>query len=308
MIAPLFAAFFLNPTAQAGAVASHFKAETRLGANYWNAAAAIDGKMETCWMVPGESPNRGESVTIDIPKGEVDKIGMVIGWAKDDTTFGDYARVKEIRVEAFSYNEDRELVTVGSANASFEDKPGWQVVDVTNFAVGTEEAGGKVKITIVDIFPGKDFPNLGISEMLVYLKEMDNTPKVDTASGEDSGHGKDLMSDANPKTFWSGPAEGATLTLSTAGFGLSRIGITAGSKDYARPKKVQITVGGRTGTGELPDAPGVQWVDVPAMNGYSGSAWGEIEVKILETYPGAKMAGSVAISELTAKATTYEGL
>lgn len=308
MFAPLLAGYLLSSTAHAGATSSSFRKETKLGANYWNAASAIDGKLDTCWMLPGDSANRGESVTIDIPKGEVDKIGMIIGWAKTDETFKDYARVKEVKVEAFSYNEDRQLVSVGTANATFEDKNGMQVVDVTNFPVGTDEAGGKVKITVVDIYPGANYPNLAVSEMLVHLKESDTTPKVETASGADGGHGQELMSDANPKTFWAGPAADATLTLSTAGFGLSRIGITSGPKDYSRAKKVSVTVGGRTSEAELPDAAGPQWIDVPAMNGYSGSAWGEIELKILDTYPGTKVAGSVAISELTAKSTTYEGL
>ena len=307
MIAPLFAALLLAPTANAGAVASSFKPETRLGANYWNAASAIDGKMETCWMVNGESANRGESVTIDIPKGEVDKLSMVIGWAKDSTTFFDYARVKEVRVEVMSYNDDRQLVPVGTASAKFEDKEGWQTVDIDNFPVGTDEAGGKVKISIVDIYPGKDYPNLAVSEMLVVLKESDNVPPVSAVSGADTGHGKELMSDSKPTTFWSAPAQDASFTLNPSGFGLSRIGITDGPKDYARPKKVSVTVGGHTNTADLPDAAGPQWIDVPAMNGYSGSAWGNIDVKILDTYPGTKNT-SVAISEVTAKATTYEGL
>ena len=51
----------LVPTiAFAGAKASKFKPEHRKGANYWNAQSAVDNNPDTCWMVPGESPNRGE--------------------------------------------------------------------------------------------------------------------------------------------------------------------------------------------------------------------------------------------------------
>lgn len=307
MLSTALLAALLAPTAQAGATASHFRPETRLGANYWNAPSAIDGKMETCWMVPGESPNAGEYIVIDVPKGEVDKIAMVIGWAKDETTFKDYARIKSVRVEVLSYNEDRDLVPAGTADASFEDKGGWQVVDIPDIKVGTEEAGGKVKITVSGVYQGADYPNFAVSEVLVHMKEFDATPKVESASAPVDGKVQDALADANPKTFWAAEAEGATITLSTSGFGLSRLGIAPGPKDYARPKKVKVSVGNRSLVTELPDAAGPQWADVPAMNGYTGSAWGELTVEILETWPGTK-SGAVGISEIVARATVYESL
>ena len=44
------------------------------------------------------------------------------------------------------------------------------------------------------------------------------------------------------------------------------------------------------------------------MVGYTGSAWGAIELKVLETYPGSRNAGTVAISELKVKASNSDGL
>ncbi len=307
MLLSALLAVLLAPAAHAGATASSFRPETKLGANYWNAPAAIDNKKETCWMVPGESENLGEYVILDVPKGEVDKIGMIVGWAKDDDTFMDYPRVKSVRVEVFSYNEDRDLISVGTADASFEDKNGWQVVDIPDIKLGTEEAGGKVKITISGVYAGRDFPNLAVSELLVHLKEFDAAPKITAVSSTDSGRVQESLFDANPKTFWSGAAEGAEITLDSVGFGFSRIGIAPAGKDLARAKKVKVSVGNRSLITELPDAAGPQWADVPAMNGYSGSAWGELKLEILETWPGSK-SQSVGISEITAKATTFESL
>ncbi len=300
-------AALLAPAAHAGATASSFRPETRLGANYWNAASAIDEKPETCWMVPGESENLGEYVILDIPKGEVDKIGMLIGWAKDDDTWVDYPRVKSVRVEVLSYNDERDLVPVGSADASFEDKKGWQVVDIPDMKLGTEEAGGKVKITISGVYPGKDFPNLAISELRVHMKEFDAQPKITEVSSTDDGKAQESMQDANPKTFWSGASDGATITLDSVGYGISKVGIAPAGKDLARAKKVKISVGNRSITTELPDAAGAQWADVPTMQGYTGSAWGELKIEILEVYPGAK-SQSLGISELSAKATTFDSL
>lgn len=307
MLVQALLAVLMAPVAHAGATASNFRAETKLGANYWNAAAAIDEKLDTCWMVPGESENLGEYVILDVPRGEVDKIGMIVGWAKTDETFSDYPRIKSVKVEVFSYNDERELFSVGSADASFEDKNGWQVIDLPDMKLGTEDAGGKVKITVTGVYPGKDFPNIAVSELLVHMKEFDAAPKVTGVSGSDSGHPQESLFDTNPKTFWAAPAEGASITLDSVGFGLSKVGIAPGPKDYARAKKVKISVGNRSIVSDLPDAAGPQWAQVPAMQGYSGSAWGELTVEILETWPGSKNS-SVGISEITAKATTFESL
>lgn len=297
----------LTQDASAGAIASSFKKETKLGANYWAGASAIDGKPETCWMISGETENNGQSITIDLPKSEVDKLGMVIGWAKDDTTWKDYARIKSVRVDVLSYNEDRELVSVGSADASFEDKPGMQVVDVPNFKLGTDEAGGKIKITVTSVFPGQDYPNFAVSEIMVVLAEYDAAVSVSEVSGADAGHDKDALGDANAKTFWAAPAQGASVTINTAGFGVARMAITHGPKDYSRVKKLKVSVGNRSVEVDIADAAGPQWFEIPPVQGYSGSAWGEITLEVLETYTGSKNP-SVAIAEIGAKATSFEGL
>lgn len=308
MLAPLLTALAILSTAHAGATASSFKPETKLGANYWNAASAVDGKVETCWMLKGEDENEGQWMMLDIPKGTVDKIGINIGWLKDGDTFTDYARIKELRVEALSYSDTRELTSVASQTIKFEDKKDWQIVDLTDMVVGTELSGGKLKMTVVSVYPGGDFPNLAVSELLVYLKEDDaGTINVISASGESAGHAKDSVVDDNPKSFWATAADGAKITLESPGLGISRVGLTPQGKDYARPKKVKVTAQGRSKVAELPDATTTAWVEVPSLTGYSGSAWGEIEIEVLETYPGAK-SPELGISEIDMKWTTYEGL
>ena len=97
----LAALLFSTQTAFAGAKASSFKKETRKGANYWNAVAAIDGKLETAWMVSGESENVGEWIMIDAPNAysTLNEIRIVNGFAKDEQTYKDYARIKAAKLE-----------------------------------------------------------------------------------------------------------------------------------------------------------------------------------------------------------------
>ncbi len=299
----------LVPTiAFAGAKASKFKPEHRKGANYWNAQSAVDNNPDTCWMVPGESPNRGEWIELDLPKSTVDKIGMNVGWVINEEAFTDHARVKAIKVEAFSLNDRQELSPRGSATASFQDDAEWQIVDIDDLQVGEDLFGGKLRISIADIYEGRDFPNLAISELRVYLTEFDTQAALMSSSDSIGTNVVELMQDDNGKTFWATAAEGATFTVEASGFGLSSIGIQQGPKSHARPKTIEVSApdaGNITLTHVLEDITDMQYVLVPAFNGYTGGAFGSITVKVIDTYPGDDP--NVAIAEIASKATNYEG-
>lgn len=296
----------LSPDAHAGAVVSDFKPESRLGANTYNAQAAIDGKPETVWQLPGESKNIGEYIIIDVPRATLDKIGMIIGWEADETRFFDYARVKTVKVEVSSKNDAMELELVGSAEATFEDKMGWQIVDIDDLSVD-DALGGKVKLTITEVYPGKDYPNLAVGEVLLHMAEFDAAPKMVGISSEEDDHLSLDMFDDDDRTYWVGDTEGASVTLDAVGYSMSRVGLKAISKDYDRPKKVRITANRRATEVDLKDTLELQWIDIPAVVGFTGSAWGEITVEILEVYPGARYAGKTGLRELDAKATAFEG-
>jgi len=302
-------AVLLPSAAQAGATASSFKPEHRKGANYWNAQSAIDGDPATCWMVPGESPNRGEWIELDLPKAKVDKIGMQIGWAIDDENFQDYARVKSVKVEAFSMNDQQALSPRGSTTATFQDTSAWQIVDIDDLQVGDDLFGGKVRISITDIYEGRDFPNLGLSEVLVYLSEFDTTLKLpEFAEASSAAVGPNATAnllDTNEKTVFATAVQGAFVTVEAPGFGVSSLGIKPGPTGFARPKTVEVTANNRSVRHTLTDEQKVQWVEVPSITGYSGGAFGEISVKILDVYPGTDP--NVAIAEIYGKATNFEG-
>lgn len=298
--------FALVPTlAWAGARGSSAEKGGKLGANYWSAASAIDGKIETAWLVPGESPNRGEWLEIDIPRGEVDKIAIYPGFGKSDETYGDYPRVKQMRVDVFALDDDQNAKQVGSTTIDVPDKREWQTFDLSDAKIDAGLFGGRVRVSIVDIYDGEDYPNLGVSELLVHMKEFDAKVKV-TALNEGDGAAAADMLDENPKTALKLPGTTATMSLESSGFGISSIGFVP-VKDHARPKTVEIKAGNQTVTTVLPDkATEVQWATVPGLNGYTGGAFGTLEVTIVDVYPG-KVA-EIGISELKARATNFEAL
>jgi hypothetical protein len=288
---------------------SSYKKETsvQLGDQFWNVASSLDGKPETAWMIDPEEENKGSWIEVDVPKSEIDKIAIVAGFAKDANSFSDFARVKTMRIEVYNLTDEGDKLVLDH-NVTFQDTAEWQVVDIPNTEVGGEMFGGKVRATVIDTYPGEDYPNFAISEFLVHLAEIDGATSFpsDVASGE--GHDAMEMIDDSPKTFWTSPGAGAgaSFMVEASGFGVSSLGIHPGPKSHARPKTVKITVNDMDRLFTLEDKNEMQWFMLPPIIGYTGSAWGEVNVEIVDTYEGAEAA--VGIAEVKLKATNYEGL
>lgn len=291
--------------ALAGGRVSNFKPENKMGANYWSAAAAIDGKLETAWMVPGESENKGEWIELDIPPGEVDKVAIYPGYGKSDEHFKDYPRLKQVRVDVYHLDDDQNATVAGSATIDLADKAEMQVIDIPDVKRGDGLFGGRVRFTVLAVYDGDDYPNLAVSEVQAVLKEFDAKAKVVGVTDEANGNGMAALSDENPKSFWEAPA-GSSVKIDPVGFGISSVGFVAMGKEYARPKTVEITVQGITRTTTLPDAAGPQWAHTPPFNGFNGGAFGAVEVKVVDTWPGTN--ANLGVAELKMRATTYEAL
>jgi hypothetical protein len=299
----------LPSLAYAGYEASSFKREDKLGKNYWNAASALDAKMDTCWMMEPEQDNVGQWLAIDVPAGtEVDKLGAVIGWAKNDESFKDFGRLKTVTVEIFNMvgTASTQLAT---AEVSFEDKTGWQILDLPDTKIPGEGTGGRIKVTVKAFYPGVDFPHLAVSELRVQLKEFDAATfelSRPFDSEVEANPGSDAV-DANPKTFWAASGPTANFAVRAKGFGMSSLVITNGPKTHARPKVVEVTANQSTITYTLDDKPtATQSIILPYLSGYTGGAWGEVNVKILESYPGDVATNGVAIAELKVMAGSVE--
>jgi len=293
--------------AHAGAVVSKHQKETRKGANYYAGNAALDGKDETAWLLPGDSENVGEYLILDIPRINVDKLAMKVGWHRDEDTFKDYARVKKVTIEATYYDASMNLVPAPKiVEAEFKDEMGWQFVDLDDIIVEDAENGGKLKITIQEVYAGKDFPQAGISDLVVHLGEFDAVPQLKSVSTEE--HGSMLnMQDDNARTSWIAPADNANFTVRGGGVMLSSLDITSGPATHARPKTLKLTVKNRTQTVELPNSAGPHHVILPSTVGYTGT-WDAVKVEVVEVHPGKSHPDLVAISEITGKATALDGL
>ena len=168
--------------------------------------------------------------------------------------------------------------------------------------------GGRVKVVVEDFYPGQDYPNLAVSEVLVHLKEMDATAALTSPPPSLEKHTAEMLLDGSTRTYWASPPGGkdAEFTLEASGFGISSLGIFPGPKTMARPKKIQVDVANTTRVYDVADKAAMQFFELPSIVGYTGSAWGSVTVKVLESYPGSS-SDSVAITEVKLKATNYDG-
>lgn len=288
----------------AGAKVSAYAPDNKMGKNYWNGAAALDGKMSTAWMVPAESPNRGEWIELDLPKGEVSGLKIMPGFGKDDDTFHDYARVKQVRVDIFTLDDEQNAKQVATATVDVADKMEEQILPLPKTKVGQEGLfGGKVRISVVDIYPGQDYPNLAISELSMVLTEFD----APSAKATQDGTAVDALNDANAKTT-TVVKDGAEFGIERGGYSVASMGFFVSGKDSARPKTVEVTVGTQDVKTVLPDVWDGQWVELPDYNGFNGGDdFDDYTVKIIDSYPGAKST-DITLTDVKFKATTLQSL
>jgi hypothetical protein len=317
-------------SAFAGAKGSSHKKDSKLGATYWAAPAAIDGKLETAWQVPGEAGNEGQWIEIVLPaSGTIDKVVVYPGFGKDPETFAKYARLKKLRLDAKTDSSEEEDKVVGTTTVEIADKAEFQTIDIADIVVsgGTQ---GAVRFTVEAVSKDEntDFENFALSEIAVVLKEFDAIAVVESTSADGAapaaaaapsgkgakapalttGSDKAYLTDTNAKTAFTAPA-GVEINCRMGTFSISSIGFVAPDKNHARPKTVEIRAtetNGLVSTVVLADKPGeAQWAQMPFFNGFNGGYNGTFTVKVVDTYPGLK-SQDVAIAELKARATSNE--
>ncbi len=306
---PLFVVALLIPSlALAGfSASSHRKTSVSGGSNPYEAASALDGKPATAWVVDPEQENKGQWIEIDVPRSTVDKVSVIVGWDNGEGSWDDYARIKAVRVQITSV-AGGEAKIVLEKDVPFEDKKDLQVIDLPDTAVGDELEGGKVRLTIVETYPGKDFENLAVGEVLVHLTEFDaKTTKVAEKSSETAEHPAAHALDASAKTYWTPDVADKTpsLAIEAGRYSVSSIGLLAGPKTGARAKKIEVVQGEAVRTYDVADTTAVQWFALPALFGYTGSNFGAVTLRVVETYPGTSST-TLGLAEVSLKATALE--
>ena len=301
------AAFAFATPALAGFESSSFKKDSRAGVNAYAAPSAVDSDFDTCWQSDPEKPNKDQWISLDVPISTVDKIAVVIGWDKSEDVFKDHGRIKSAKL-TFSNNGLGDPVQTAERTVQFKDVRGWQVIDIEDVKIDGV-LGGNIKLTVTDFFPGVDFPNLAISEVRVHLKEFPAETIAIASATEplDDGQVPESMIDDNDRSSFVFAGNKSSMTLNAPGYGMASVGLQAGPTTHARPKTVVVKADSTSVTHQIPkDAKGMQWMLLPAIIGYTGSAAGDVVVDVTEVWPGSDATKPLALSEVKINATVIE--
>lgn len=288
----------------AGFGASSFK---RNNNSDFGPQAALDGNPTTAWLVSPDQENEGSWIELDVPMGKVDKVSLIVGWAKDDESWKDHARLKDARIEVFDLDSGSPVL-VHKSDVALKDEQGRQVIDLPDPKVGGEFAGGRVRVTVTGTYQGQDYAHMAMSELLVHMVEFDAATVKLTSAPDSEADGKPgtNMIDGDPKTFWASVKESPVEFRVDGGrYSVSSIGITPGPTTHGRPKQIELTQSDVTRTVDLPDKPGTYWFELPALVGYTGSAMGPVTVRVIDVYPGTTTKVP-AISEVKFRATMLD--
>lgn len=300
-------------TAWAGVSASSQLVTSTQPASTFAVQNLIDGDLKTAWVEGKAGSGEGESFTLDLPRSEIKKLVIFPGHSADERMCKKYARLKEVSVTFYSITDKREEKVVKQQNATLEDACKFQEVVVEGVKVGEELFGGKVTVTLRSVYPGGDFQDTAVGEARVVLAEFAAQTNLADAPAALKGTSKDNLLDGSPKTPWVSelPLEKATFVIDAPDFGLSALTIVGGDsrdpkkpKPYARPKDVVVEVGGYTVKATLKDEAGVQRIELPTPQGYTGSVMGQVKLTVESVYPGT-VGQNLSISEIQLMATHY---
>lgn len=115
----------------------------------------VDGQIGTCWVEGIKGPGIGEWILIPLTKKvKLQKIGISIGFDKNEMSFYDNNRIKTLKV---SLNDD------SSMNYTFNDNRGIQYIYFDEPIIISS-----LKFEIVDIYKGKKYDDTCLSEIEIW--------------------------------------------------------------------------------------------------------------------------------------------
>jgi hypothetical protein len=310
----LLASLGVAPSLLAGVQTSSLFKDSLKSETFYSGNNLIDGDPKTVWIEGREGPGLGESFTLDLPRAEIKKVVILPGHGADERMFKKYSHLKEAKLEFYSQDDKRELKLVKTQSVTLEDAFKPQEFVVEGVKLGEELFGGQLKLTIVSVYPGIDFQDTAIGEVKVVLSEYPAQLDVTEISSSQKGFSKDNLIDGNVKTAWIAdqPGPGQSMTINAPDFGQAAVVINAGNqkdpkkfRDNARPKEITIEVAKQTVKFTLKDTPDAQRIELPVINGYTGSLFGLTKITVDSVYPGT-ISQNVAIGEIQIIATNFQ--
>jgi hypothetical protein len=134
-----------------------------------------DNDLRTAWVEGVDGPGIGESITFKPNGAYVTEIGILNGYVADESRYYANARVKKMRVEVefgegAEPNEKRKRYDISLPDREYKTlKPRYPFSSV-DWIVQHSQGNGfidKVKLTILEVYPGQRYEDTAISELYI---------------------------------------------------------------------------------------------------------------------------------------------
>ena len=147
------------------------------GSSDYGLSNLLDMDFTTAWVEGSSGDGTGEWIEIDLSEFSVAYIGIMNGYTKDESTYYENSRVREVGIE-LTYDQEESSYSYYSGDIAeivdLADIP-WTGVDDSNFFIfvqsiyssGMEKPISKIRLEILDIYPGDDYDDLCITELII---------------------------------------------------------------------------------------------------------------------------------------------
>ena len=145
------------------------------GATSYSKEGMLDGDLRTAWVEGAKGPGIGETITVRPSAAYIERIGLLNGYVADESLYYANARIKKLRVELelgenAEPDEKRQVYEVTLPDRSYKTLKGRYLFPSIDWVVQHGQGNGfidKVKLTILEVYPGRQFEDTAITEFYV---------------------------------------------------------------------------------------------------------------------------------------------
>ncbi|MGB8341767.1 MAG: hypothetical protein WCE51_09255 [Chthoniobacterales bacterium] len=134
-----------------------------------------DGDLRTAWVEGAKGPGIGETITLEPKNVYITEIGILNGFVANESLYYANARIKKLRIElecgeGAEANECRQQFEVSLPDRAYQDfNPRFPFSSV-DWVVQHPSGDGfiqKVKLTILEVYPGRKYQDTAITELYI---------------------------------------------------------------------------------------------------------------------------------------------
>lgn len=145
------------------------------GSTSYGKEGMLDRDFHTAWVEGAKGPGIGECITLEPKDVYIERVGILNGYLADESLYYANARIKKMRVELelgkyAEPNEKKQVYEVALPDRSYRNLKGRYLLPSIDWVVQHGQGNGfidKVKLTILEVYPGRQHEDTAITEFYI---------------------------------------------------------------------------------------------------------------------------------------------